>query len=178
MFTVNYKSKDLFKQYMIATILLGGNLGDRAAYLNFAIFHIQKDIGKIIQQSKVYETEAWGELSDRLYLNQVLRVDTPLGPQALMAYLLDVELKAGRKRTLKWGNRTLDLDILFLEDQIVREDNLQIPHPELQHRRFVLTCLNEIDKDFKHPIIQQSIGDLLLACPDNLNTQIYNPKRV
>lgn len=178
MFTVKYKSKDLFKQNMIATILLGGNLGDREAYLKFATFHIRKDIGQIIKNSEVYQTEAWGGLSDRTYLNQVLLVDTQMNPQDLMKHLLDIELKAGRRRTLKWGNRTLDLDILFLEEQIIKEEDLQIPHPEIQNRRFVLTCLNELDSKFLHPGIKQSIGELLSACPDSLKTQIYHSERV
>lgn len=178
MFTVKYKSKYLFIQNMVATILLGGNLGNRSAYLKFANFHITKDVGEIVRSSKVYETAAWGGLSDKPFLNQVVVVKTEYSPTELMSLLLNIELKAGRTRTVKWGNRTLDLDILFIEDAIINEPSLIVPHPAIQNRRFVLTCLYDLDKNFLHPILNQTIESLLAQCPDSLSTQIYEAKRV
>lgn len=177
MFTFNNKSKHLFKN-MKAMILLGGNMGNRLAYLKFAQFHIQKDIGSIAKKSAIYETEAWGDKSTKAYLNQVIQVDTLLHPMDLLNALLLIEKKAGRTRKVKWGNRTLDLDILFVEDQLIQNEYLVVPHPEIQHRNFVLTPLVEIDADLRHPRLNKSVQELLQKCPDKLKVKKYNRNRV
>lgn len=173
MFTVNYKSSDLFKHYMIASILLGGNLGNRKAYLSFASFHIKKDVGEILDQSAIYESAPWGARSNKAYLNQVIQVETNLKPLDLLKKLLAIEQKAGRTRLVKWGNRTLDIDILFLEQNQINTSELVVPHPEIENRRFVLTCLLDINPKFKHPTLNKTIKELLDICPDHLSVQIF-----
>lgn len=158
---------------MIATILLGGNLGNRLSYLKFAKFFIERDIGNIIIESNIYESEAWGEKTNKKFLNQVIEVETELNAQQLLNELLTIELKAGRKRIVKWGARTLDLDILFLDSTIINEATLIVPHPEIQNRKFTLEPLNEIKPNFIHPVLKQKVSKLLDICTDNLSLNIY-----
>jgi 2-amino-4-hydroxy-6-hydroxymethyldihydropteridine diphosphokinase len=173
MFTLKNKIKHLFNKIMIVSILLGGNLGNRQAYLNFGKFLINRDLGSIIKESKIYETEAWGGKSDKAYLNQLVDIDFKGNPKELMLALLQIELKAGRKRWEKWGNRTLDIDILFWGDNIINEENLIIPHPALHNRKFALLPLMEWKAEFVHPVLQKKISYLLDICTDNLDVQIY-----
>ena len=158
---------------MIVTLLLGGNLGNRLAYLNFAKFFITRDIGEIIIESNIYESEACGDKTNKSFLNQVIEVKTKLSPQELLQELMIIEQKAGRKRKVKWGARTLDLDILFIENLIINEPNLIVPHPEIQNRNFTLKPLNEIKPNFIHPILNEKITILLDICPDKLSLKIY-----
>ncbi|MCB9256242.1 MAG: 2-amino-4-hydroxy-6-hydroxymethyldihydropteridine diphosphokinase [Chitinophagales bacterium] len=163
---------------MQACLLLGGNVGNRKAYLDFARFFIQRDLATIVQESKIYETEAWGEISTKAFLNQVLLVRTQLNPQELLQACLAIELKAGRKRRVKWEDRSLDIDILFYENLILKDTNLSIPHPEIPNRRFTLVALNELIPDYVHPILQKKVSELLDICPDKLKVQIYNSSLV
>lgn len=177
MFTFNNKSNHLFN-IMKATLLLGGNMGNRLAYLNFSCFHISKDVGTITKKSEVYETQAWGENADKPFLNQVVIVETDLEGQELLRALLKIEKKAGRERKNKWGNRTLDIDILFLEGVLINEPNLVVPHPEIANRNFVLKPMMEIAPTFLHPSIGKSIATLAALCKDQLTVEKYNLKRV
>ena len=177
MFTFANKSKQLFRN-MTATILLGGNMGNRQAYLKFALFHISKDIGQVEKLSPVYETAAWGDASTKPFLNQVALIATSLTPKELLIKLLEVEKKAGRTRAVKWGNRTLDLDILFCEQQVIEEPDLEVPHPEIANRKFVLVPLVAINENFTHPILGKSMHELLLDCKDDLAVTKYIEKRV
>lgn len=159
---------------MIVTLLLGGNLGNRLAYLKFAKFFIQRDIGNVLLESEIYETAAWGDKTNKCFLNQVIEVESSLSPQEILNELLRIELKAGRKRFEKWGARTLDLDILFIESLIINEENLIVPHPEIQNRKFTLVPLMEIKPNFIHPVLKEKVSKLLDICPDNLSLTIYN----
>lgn len=176
MFTFNNKSKHLFKN-MKAMILLGGNMGNRLAYLKFAKFHIENDIGKIEKRSAVYETEAWGEQSTKAYLNQVVEINTSLDPMELLNALLLIEKKAGRTRQVKWADRTLDLDILLLENKQIQNEQLVVPHPEMQHRSFVLIPLAEIGANLRHPSLAKTVQELLEICTDPLKVKKYLPNR-
>jgi 2-amino-4-hydroxy-6-hydroxymethyldihydropteridine diphosphokinase len=133
-------------------LLLGSNLGDRFDYLEQAIAGIKDKVGVIVQQSAIYETQAWGKTNEPDYLNQVLLVETELSPRQVLEKILQVELDLGRKRDAKWGARTIDIDILFYEDHIINEPGLIIPHPELQNRRFTLEPLSEIAPGWIHPV--------------------------
>lgn len=141
-------------------LLLGGNLGDRFAYLSKAIDQIGQQIGTVAQQSSVYETQAWGKTDEADYLNQVIRVQTGLSPQTVLERILQIELNLGRKRMEKWGARTIDIDILFYADMIISQPGLIIPHPELQNRRFTLEPLAEIAPDMIHPVLKISMLSL------------------
>ncbi|QKJ30523.1 2-amino-4-hydroxy-6-hydroxymethyldihydropteridine diphosphokinase [Mucilaginibacter mali] len=135
-------------------LLLGGNLGDRFAYLSKAIALIGEEIGTVAQQSSVYETQAWGKTDEADYLNQVIIVETELQAHEVLARILQIELNLGRKRAEKWGARTIDIDILFYDDIIINKPGLIIPHPELQNRRFTLEPLAEIAPELLHPVLK------------------------
>ena len=158
---------------MIATLLLGGNMGNRDAYLRFALFHIKKELGIVLKESKIYESEPWGDKANKAFLNQVIDIETLLPSKQLLASVLKIEQLAGRKRELKWGNRTLDIDILFMEDLILNERDITIPHPEIQNRRFTLIPLVEIKPNFVHPALKSNMKELLSNCTDSSSPKIY-----
>ena len=150
-------------------ISLGSNLGNRVLYLNAAISRMQSEIGCMVAKSSIYESESWGFESKNAFLNQVVSFETELNPEGLLKILLKIEYELGRVRVSEvYESRTIDLDILFFEDRIIDERALQIPHPRIQERKFILVPLNEILPDFNHPIFQKSIKMLLAECKDKL----------
>ncbi|MFM1840525.1 MAG: 2-amino-4-hydroxy-6-hydroxymethyldihydropteridine diphosphokinase [Bacteroidota bacterium] len=151
-----------------AYLLIGGNMGDRLANLENAKTAIEKELGNILSTSSVYETAAWGKEDQPAFLNQALLMETNLKAEDVMNILLQIEKNMGRIRQEHLGPRTIDLDIIFFNDQIMNTENLTIPHPQMQKRNFVLTPLNEIAPDFIHPIFNKSIGQLLMDCEDSL----------
>jgi 2-amino-4-hydroxy-6-hydroxymethyldihydropteridine diphosphokinase len=149
---------------------LGSNLGNREISLDEAIKLIRLQVGKVVKQSSLYETVSWGNDSKNLYLNKIIEVETNLAPFDLLEKLLAVEKKLGRirNRDVKYQDRTIDIDILFYEDVILHSDDLQIPHPRIEERRFVLEPLNELAPDFIHPLLKKPINQLLIECEDKL----------
>ncbi|HEX8333382.1 MAG TPA: 2-amino-4-hydroxy-6-hydroxymethyldihydropteridine diphosphokinase [Segetibacter sp.] len=157
-----------------AFLLIGGNLGDRLLNLKEALVEIRKSVGKIVGQSQVYETAAWGITEQPAFLNQVLLVETHLPATQLLSTLLKIEKKLGRKRKAKLGPRIIDIDILFFNDDIISSPDLVIPHPELPNRRFALVPLNEVAPHFKHPVLQKTVAEMLKVCPDNLKVEMFS----
>ncbi|HQR93574.1 MAG: 2-amino-4-hydroxy-6-hydroxymethyldihydropteridine diphosphokinase [Bacteroidetes bacterium 24-39-8] len=154
-----------------AYLLIGGNLGNRSANLQKAVFNIEQTCGKIVQSSAIYETSAWGLTQQPAFYNQALIVSTQHSPEKLMQALLEIEIQMGRTREIKMGPRVIDLDILLI-DQLVQHTNLlQLPHPSLTMRRFALLPLAEIAPDLLHPLVQKTIQQLLEICPDQLDVQ-------
>lgn len=151
-----------------AFLLIGGNIGDRAACLNRAVELIGHQVGKIENISAIYETAAWGKIDQADYLNQVAAVNTSLEPANVLKAILAIEKNMGRIRKKVWEPRLIDIDILFYNEEIIREEHLHIPHPHLQDRRFVLVPLAEIAPDLVHPVLKQTIRELLEKCPDPL----------
>lgn len=151
-----------------AYLLIGGNMGDRLANLENARAAIQEQVGNILSNSSIYETAAWGMENQAAFLNQALLIDTPFEAIELLENLLKIEKAMGRIRNQPLGPRTIDLDIIFFNDQILDTENLTIPHPHMQKRNFVLTPLNEIAPDYIHPIFKKSINQLLIDCADKL----------
>ncbi len=149
-------------------LLIGGNLSDRKLNLEQAAQLIEEQCGDIISISSIYETAAWGFADQPAFLNQVLVLNTELEPEELMHKLLSVETKLGRVREQKMGPRTIDIDILLINDVTLQTDHLTVPHPSLHLRRFALTPLAEVSPTKKHPTLHKTISELLTDCPDTL----------
>ncbi len=154
-----------------AYLLIGGNLGDRAAYLAEAINQISAQCGRVITTSSIYETAAWGNVNQPAFYNQAVKLVTILSPEALIERLLAIENEMGRVRTEKYGPRTIDLDILMINDIVIDTPTLTIPHPQLHNRRFALLPLHEIAPALHHPVLNKTIHELLLNCLDTLDVQ-------
>lgn len=152
---------------------LGSNLGDRQRYLEGALRALTARALRVVACSPVYETEPWPEdrvTRERWYLNCAVEVETDLGPRRLLRLLHEIETAAGRERAAvapsQYADRTLDIDILLYDDSVVSDFDLQIPHPFLHLRRFVLTPLADIAPEVEHPTLYQSIQELLLETED------------
>jgi 2-amino-4-hydroxy-6-hydroxymethyldihydropteridine diphosphokinase len=148
-------------------LLIGGNEGDRPGRMAEARREIGRTAGSILRSSSLYETAAWGKTDQADFINQALLLQTALDAPDLMLELLAIEARMGRRREGKWGPRTIDIDILFFNDDIISLPGLSIPHPELPKRRFALVPLEEIAPDQIHPVSHRSVRELLAACPDH-----------
>ena len=158
------------------TLLIGGNVGDRLFYLQKTIDLISENLGKIIKKSSIYETAAWGFNSED-FLNMALVLETELSPLECLNITQDIEVEIGRKEKSKNGNysaRCMDIDLMFYNEQLIHDERLQIPHPRIQERKFVLTPLNEIMKQHIHPQELKSISELLSACKDQSEVKKIN----
>ena len=154
-------------------LLLGSNMGNSKIQLLRAIAFIEKKIGSIIRRSSLYSTAAWGNTNQPDFLNQVIVVETKRTAVETMQVILAIEKKMGRVRTVKNAPRIIDIDILFFNKEIIDEADLQVPHPQIQNRRFVLTPLNELSPNFKHPVRKRSVHYLFIHCPDKLNVKKF-----
>lgn len=148
---------------MRCMIALGSNIGDRESYLASALEKVSERVGDIIKRSSVIETRAYGFTEQDDFLNMVIEVETGLKPDRLLDTLLAIETGLGRVRTKHWGPRTIDLDIIYLENEIIDTERLKVPHPDLHNRDFVLVPLSEIAPDFKDPVRGVSVADMLKA---------------
>ena len=154
-------------------IQLGSNLGDREGYLKQSQAMLIDEIGLIIKMSSIYESSPWGVENQGSFLNQVLLLETDVKPFDLLDIILNIEKEMGRVRIEKWGERIIDIEILFYNDEIIETNNLCIPHPYISKRRFVLSPLDEIAKNYIHPILHKTINKLLLECLDEEKVSIY-----
>ncbi len=153
-------------------ILLGSNLGNRLANLKQAIASIAS-FSQILHQSNIYQTAAWGNTNQADFLNQAIEIQTNHTAENLMHALLAIESQMGRVRLQKWEPRIIDLDIIFYESAIHSNEFIQIPHPEMQNRAFVLKPLLDIIPHFEHPILKQTISQLWEICPDQLEVSLF-----
>lgn len=151
-----------------AYLLTGGNTGDRIYHLKKAVEELESAAGPVFKQSALYETAAWGKTDQQPFLNQALLLNTPLSADNLMRTILQIEEKLGRKRAEKYGPRTIDIDILFFNQEIHDTVLIRIPHPELAGRRFALKPLAEIAARFVHPVLEKTVATLLKECKDSL----------
>lgn len=149
---------------------LGGNLGDRERLLKDAMVLLESSM-RCLKKSSVFETEAWGAKSFGPYLNQVAVMETGMLPEEVLDYVQEIEIRLGRVRETKWGNRTMDIDILYFNDQVIETSRLQVPHPQLPYRNFVLKPLVEILPDFMHPVLGLNQKELLERCKDTLKAR-------
>ena len=155
-------------------LLTGGNMGDRMANIRTARAHIINSIGKILLESSVYESEPWGFKAEQSFLNQVLLVETDLLPLELLEKCQQIENTMERVRASdQYISRTMDIDILFYNSEIIELPQLVIPHNRLHERKFTLEPLNEIAPDFVHPKLNKKVAELLLSCNDSSKVSIY-----
>jgi deoxyguanosine kinase len=168
---VNYKSKNvcyfaIMKQHHVM-ISLGSNQGNRLALIESCIALIHNEVAVVVKVSKIYETPSWGFESDPFY-NCVLLLHTSKAPQKLLNQLLKIEKKLGRVRNqvAAYQPRPIDIDIIAFNEDIVATETLQIPHPHLQDRKFVLQPMLDLGSNWVHPIVKKSIAQLLTETKD------------
>lgn len=147
-------------------ISLGSNLGNRKKNLVQAASLLKKSSVAIIKASSIYETSPVGFTEQPWFMNQVLEIEAEIAPESLLLLLKRIEKSMGRKQTVKNGPRCIDIDILLAEDKVIQTDRLQIPHPELARRKFVLIPLREISPNAVHPVTQKKIEELYRKCQD------------
>lgn len=160
-------NKDMMKPKYRVTLLIGGNQGDRVGLLKQACDMIGQQIGDIVQLSSIYESEAWGFEAEQSFLNQAVVVETRLEPHEVLGKALFIETQLGRVRSGNgYSSRTMDIDILFVDNKCIDTPDLIVPHPRIHQRNFVLVPLCEIMPDYVHPILQKTMSNLLKTSLD------------
>lgn len=152
---------EIYRKWHTVYLSIGSNMGDKRKNLLDAIENISKlENTKVIKSSKILETEPFGYLEQDNFLNACLEVRTLMTAQEFLKEILDIELKMGRVREIKWGPRIIDIDILFYDKDIIEEDNLAVPHPWICEREFVLEPLSEIAPNYIHPLERKTVATL------------------
>jgi 2-amino-4-hydroxy-6-hydroxymethyldihydropteridine diphosphokinase len=155
-------------------LLLGSNEGNRLNWMQQAVEQLALKCGNIMRRSAVYQTAAWGLNEQPDFLNMVVLLQTYLPPLSLLNNIQDIEQLLGRQREVKWGQRTLDIDILLYDNQVVDLPELTIPHGFMQERRFTLVPLAELAPDLIHPLLNKPIKTLLNECTDPLEVHLFD----
>ena len=155
---------------------LGGNLGNTQEIFERCYPMIENKVGAILEQSSLYRTAAWGLTDQADFINQVILLETNLLPEDILTEIQAIEKELGRERTITWGPRTLDLDILFIDQHIIQTTDLRVPHPHIQDRKFILIPLQEIAGEYMHPVFKKTMIQLLQETNDTTAvTLIPNP---
>lgn len=152
---------------------LGSNLGDREQLIKDAMNLINEKAGKVVSSSKIYESDPWRVDGQKNYLNQILEVHSSLSAEDSLRVLQDIENELGRVRLEKWGERLIDIDIIFFNNDIIETSDLCIPHKHMHERNFVLIPLNEIAAEHMHPKYNKTVADLLEESKDTENVVEY-----
>jgi len=146
-----------------AFLALGSNIGDREANLRDAVDRLASDEIHVLRRSSLYETAPQEMLDQPSFLNAVVEVETSLLPMQLLARIREIEREMGRQRIAPKGPRNIDIDILFYGRAVITTQELEVPHPRLAQRRFVLEPLAEIAPDFRHPVTGKTASEILAA---------------
>ncbi len=154
---------------------LGSNLGDRAANLERAIEALSEIGVRVLRRSSIYETEPVDFLAQPWFLNCVVEAETSLVPRRLLEELQATERKLGSRKLVPRGPRIIDLDVLFYETAVIHEAGMDIPHPRLAERRFVLVPLAELAPGLRHPVLLKTAAELLAATKDRSAVRIWEP---
>jgi 2-amino-4-hydroxy-6-hydroxymethyldihydropteridine diphosphokinase len=160
---------------VITVLSLGSNVGDRLNFLTLSKTAISNTIGSIQLSSTIYETEPWGVDNQESYLNQVISVQTEITPIELLNKIQLIERNLGRIRTVPYGPRTIDIDILYYGERIIDIEILKIPHPHIQKRRFILVPLSEILPQMHHPLLNKTNQELLDIVKDDGKVTQWQP---
>ena len=159
----------------ICYLSIGSNLGDRVLNLKTAILKLSS-FASVLGTSPFYETEPWGYEDEHHYINAVLKIETNFSPINLLKHIKIIERTMGRKKHKNdntYQARVIDLDILFFDSEIIKIDNLIIPHPKLYHRNYVLRPLCDLTPSLKCPIRNKKVSELLLECDDPSKISLY-----
>jgi len=158
------KQDTLEKQVKCAFIAIGSNLGNKKLNIELAKFKLHNNSIKIVQSSSNYETDSWPDSTKPKFINVVVKIKTMLSPEDLLNVCNKIELELGRKRFKKNEPRTCDIDIIDYDQKIIKSNNtnkLNLPHPCIEQRNFVLLPLFEISKNWKHPVKKANIAKLI-----------------
>lgn len=160
----------------VSYLCLGGNIGNRESCIEQALALVGQKAGSIIARSALYETEAWGVSNQQSYLNACVCISTNLNASSLLEVLLDIEQELGRQRSgsIHYEPRTIDIDILFFNEEVIHSTGLTVPHPRLHLRQFVLVPLAEIAPNYLHPVLNKTIFNLLKECSDGSRVTLYH----
>lgn len=153
-------------------LLLGTNLGNKTSNLQTAVDLLREQELTIVDYSSIYESAPWGDENQGWFLNMVLRIDTFLSPDELLRVCLKTEEQMGRKRLKKWGERIIDIDILYYDNLTQTNSELTIPHPGIAMRKFTLLPLQEIAAKEIHPLLNMNQTELTEICPDELECKV------
>lgn len=145
----------------IAYIAMGSNLGEKKKNLLEALSNMENRGLNVLAVSSFIETEPYGVTDQPLFINAVVKIATELSAHDLLRALLDIEQKMGRVRKRHWGERNIDLDLLFYDNLVIKEHDLVLPHPDMQNRLFVLAPLAEIAGEVVHPVFNVTVSDML-----------------
>jgi len=173
-FFANFAVKNFFVMYLVECyeninkpmpqtyLLVGGNLNNTPEKFERLFLLLQEKIGEIVLKSSYYQSDAWGFESEHSFINIALCLQTELSPFELLKETQSIEKELGRteKTTTNYQDRTMDIDIIFYAQEIIKTPNLEIPHPKMHLREFVLTPLNEIAPNFMHPVLKKSVREL------------------
>ncbi len=157
-------------------ILLGSNMGNRLEYLREAEKQLILEDIKVVDESSIYETEPWGKSDQDWFLNVVLQIETSKEPEELLNTILEVEERLGRIRKAKWGERCIDIDILYYRDCHIENERLTVPHSGIKERKFTLIPLVEMCPLELHPLSGETQMQMLAHCSDKLDCLLTDYK--
>lgn len=156
-----------------AVLLLGANLGDPKQQIAQALKAIEAIECRITATSSLYQSAPWGDANQPDFLNQVVAIQTDFLPSDLLHRLQGIEREAGPAKVSHWGARYLDIDILDYDGQVLSTAGLELPHPQIQNRRFTLVPLAEVLPNWRHPVLDLTATELLAQCPDTLDVKPF-----